>query len=216
MGKAVMLSVNPLRCEGIAKGEISIEVRKNRPKLETPFKCYIYCTGKATRQERDRNIYTDFSGKVIGEFICDKVDVIQKRGYDNNFDYCYLSLNVWGNDDIETEITDIKKSCIRKEELNEYGANAHCLYAWHISDLKIYDRPKELSEFDAIDRNKNSACKRRKRVYQNPDFNSRGLLYGSYYCEKRSDFCQSCHKKELKHSPQSWCYVKEVQNEAVG
>ena len=44
MSKAVMLSIRPKWVEKIASGEKTIEVRKTRPKLETPFKCYIYCT----------------------------------------------------------------------------------------------------------------------------------------------------------------------------
>ena len=44
MSKAVMLSIRPKWVEKIANGEKTIEVRKTRPKLDTPFKCYIYCT----------------------------------------------------------------------------------------------------------------------------------------------------------------------------
>lgn len=44
MSKAVLISIRPGWCEKIANGEKTIEVRKTRPKLETPFKCYIYCT----------------------------------------------------------------------------------------------------------------------------------------------------------------------------
>lgn len=44
MSKAVMLSILPKWCAKIASGEKTIEVRKTKPKLETPFKCYIYCT----------------------------------------------------------------------------------------------------------------------------------------------------------------------------
>ena len=42
--KAVLISIRPEWCAKIASGEKTIEVRKTRPKLETPFKCYIYCT----------------------------------------------------------------------------------------------------------------------------------------------------------------------------
>ena len=104
MSKSVLISVNPEWCELIASGEKTVEVRKTRPKLETPFKVYIYCT-----QDKNFNFCTDNgeqythigNGKVIGEFVCKKIDRIGKRGFDNNFDYCYLSLDVFGNDDIE-------------------------------------------------------------------------------------------------------------------
>ena len=87
------------------------------------------------------------NGKVIGEFTCDQIYEIQKRGIPENFDYCYLSLDEWGNDDIEAEIKAISASCVSKKELNAYGASKPVLYGWHISNLKLYDEPKKLSEF---------------------------------------------------------------------
>lgn len=44
MSKAVLLSIRPEWCEKILSGEKTVEIRKTRPKLEPPFKCYIYCT----------------------------------------------------------------------------------------------------------------------------------------------------------------------------
>ena len=44
MSKAVLISIQPKWCKLIAEGEKTLEVRKTRPKLKTPFKCYIYCT----------------------------------------------------------------------------------------------------------------------------------------------------------------------------
>ncbi len=159
---AVMLSIRPEWCEKILNGKKTVEVRKTFPHDHMPFKCYIYCTSGPKFLNMVNGVLelidSDFLGghlglhirlnkKVVGEFICNRFDTINKRGFDDNYDYCYESLNVWGNDDIETEIMAIKKSCIGKKELNEYGKNSHCLYAWHISNLKIYDKPKELSSF---------------------------------------------------------------------
>ena len=90
MGKAVVLSIRQKWCEKIARGEKTIEVRKTRPKLETPFKCYIYCTlGKhlAFMQSHAGNQVCACldvtaaipvggaigNGKVIGEFTCDRI-----------------------------------------------------------------------------------------------------------------------------------------------
>ena len=179
--KSVLISIQPKWVEKIAKGEKTIEVRKTRPKIETPFKCYIYCTYGNARE----NYCVGKRGKVIGEFICDRIDQIGKRGINNNFDYCYLSLNEWGNDDIEIEITDIKKSCISKEELNSYGATSHCLYGWHISDLKIYDKPRELSEFWNI------KCTNKRN--------------GCIGCEVKPNCI-----KTITRPPQSWCYVESL------
>lgn len=193
MSKAVMLSVRPKWCEKIANGEKTIEVRKTRPKLDAPFKCYIYCT--LPKYPHEDFIATDYpkpqfygGGKVIGEFTCERIYEIGKRGIPENFDYCYLSLNEWGNDDIETEIKAISASCVSKEKLNAYGAKAPFLYGWHISDLKIYDKPRELREFKK---------------------NNRDCFYADLGLAKRD--CPDCKNSGcfLERPPQSWCYVEE-------
>ena len=178
-----------------------IEVRKNYPKAEDWNKvAKIYCSKDKKSFERIPEKYRPamkkFLGKVIGEFVCNRIDRIGSRGINDNFDYCYLSLNEWGNDDIEIEITDIKKSCISKSELNDYGAKSSCLYAWHISNLKIYDKPKELSEFKAYEKikcpaNKNGNCLERT--------------------QNQVTLCKNldCEHKELTRPPQSWCYVEK-------
>lgn len=180
MSKAVMLSIRPKWCEKICGGEKTIEVRKTRPKLETPFKCYIYCSQSGVALGAWGK-----HGKVIGEFTCDRIYEIRKRGIPENFDYCYLSPNEWGNDDIETEIRAISASCVSKEALNAYGDKAPLLYGWHISDLKIYDKPKELSEFSR------------------PIENCTGKVCDEFGCA----FCEN--GGHIKRPPQSWCYVEE-------
>jgi predicted transcriptional regulator len=70
MSKAVLISIRPKWCEKIISGEKTIEVRKTRPKMDTPFKCYIYKCG---------------NGKVIGEFLCDQI--IEDRTYGHNEEF---------------------------------------------------------------------------------------------------------------------------------
>lgn len=199
MSKAVMLSVRPKWCEKIARGEKTIEVRKTRTKLDTPFKGYIYCTLQGCNEffqvdlggdvaKWNRGKWADRKGKVIGEFTCDRIYEIRKRGIPENFDYCYLSLNEWGNDDIETEIRAISASCVSKEELNAYGSKAPLLYGWHISDLRIYDTPKELSEFKTLCRVDADCCA------------------CPYYNYTKMD----CDGRVIGRPPQSWCYVEEM------
>lgn len=183
MSKAVMLSIRPKWCEKICGGEKTIEVRKTRPKLETPFKCYIYCSQSGVALGAWGK-----HGKVIGEFTCDRIYEIRKRGIPENFDYCYLSLNEWGNDDIETEIRAISASCVSKEELNAYGSKAPLLYGWHISDLRIYDTPKELSEFKTLCRVDADCCA------------------CPYYNYTKMD----CDGRVIGRPPQSWCYVEAM------
>lgn len=136
--KAVMLSVRPQWCELIANGRKTIEVRKTRPKMNTPFKCYIYCTvNGCSKSERDRNIFTDRRGKVIGEFVCDGIHPIF---------FMYGGIK----EDLELALDG---SCLSNEAAREYfktkgnKAKDPCLYGWHISALQIYDKPKEPGEF---------------------------------------------------------------------
>lgn len=194
MSKAVLISIRPKWVEKIANGKKTIEVRKTKPKLETPFKCYIYCT--LPKYPHEDFIATDYpmpqfygGGKVIGEFTCDRIYEIRKRGIPENFDYCYLSLNEWGNDDIETEIKAISASCVSKEELNAYGAKAPLLYGWHISDLRIYDTPKELSEFKTLCRVDADCCA----------------------CPYYNYTKMGCDGRVIGRPPQNWCYVDDVQ-----
>ena len=86
MSKAVMLSIRPKWCEKIINGDNTIEVRKTRPKMDTPFKCYIYCT--LPKYPHEDFIATNYprpqfygGGKVVGEFTCDRIDWITHIGY---------------------------------------------------------------------------------------------------------------------------------------
>lgn len=127
--KSVLISIQPKWCHKIIDGEKTIEVRKTKPKLDTPFKVYIYCSAGSYDWRKDiwATAYfppsgecTNMSQMVIGEFVCD--GVYQNMSYD------------------------CEQSCVSVSELRKY-ANGKPLYGWHISDLKIYDNPRELSEF---------------------------------------------------------------------
>lgn len=137
--KAVLISIRPKWCEKIASGEKTIEVRKMRPKLDTPFKCYIYCTLQGCNDffrvdlggdvaKFNRGKWADRKGKVVGEFICDRI-------------YELAPLN-HAPDDVE------KQACLTREEIVNYLKGTG--YGWHISDLRIYDEARELSEFTGL------------------------------------------------------------------
>lgn len=137
---AVLISIRPKWCEKIVNGKKTIEVRKTRPKLETPFKCYIYCTKDAKKQfwagpkysytdDHSHNAFDECgSGKVIGEFICDRI-------------YELAPLNR-APDDVE------KQACLTREEIVNYLKGTG--YGWHISDLRIYDEARDLSRFTGL------------------------------------------------------------------
>ena len=172
--------------------EKTVEVRKTYPQDDEWDKVgKIYCTKDKKSFNHIPKKYQPFMekflGKVIGEFVCDRIDTIRKRGIDDNFDYCYLSLDKWGNDDIEPEITAVKNSCVLRDDLNDYGKNSRMLYGWHISNLKLYDKPKGLGEFEKpCNRNCFTPC---------PHY--RGKEY-------------ECEKPIITRPPQSWCYVESI------
>lgn len=129
MSKAVLISIRPEWCEGIMRGHKTLELRKNRPRLEPPFKVYVYQTVPKWGDINDRQ------GRVFCEFICDKIiDDIQvdfKLGY---YSFDNSMINVF------------RDTLLLPEQIYEYLKGKKG-YGWHISDLVIYDKPKELREF---------------------------------------------------------------------
>lgn len=197
MSKAVLISIKPTWCAKIASGEKTIEVRKTRPKLETPFKCHIYCTkdkhlafmqnASGTNLIACMNAETaipvgDFlgNGKVIGGFTCNRVTNL------------FSNSRFWLSED------DVRHTCLTADEIRTYANGANMLYGWHISDLKIYSQPKELNEFWFppelyCEKERCGSCP----YDQVADVNGE---YG-YDCE---------WKRHLKRPPQSWQYVEEM------
>lgn len=142
MSKAVLISIRPKWCGLIASGKKTVEVRKNHPKLETPFKCYIYCTKPSFPHEdflvfdAGKNKVKSFygGGKIIGEFVCDSIYTLLFYASDTSFFDTEPSLPVPG-------------TCLTDREIVDYLGNGRTGYGWQISDLVIYDKPKSLNEF---------------------------------------------------------------------
>lgn len=194
--KSVLISIKPQWCEKIASGQKTIEVRKSAPK-EVPFKAYIYCT-KAKNKWRlsdYEGAYQNSEGEivyaqqhVIGEFICDEVD-------EYKYDY---GCGYYTGDGVDIDDDTILKTAIDREDINIY-AKGKTLYGWHISDLKIYDKPKELSEFKTPPCEKpEKACGTCKYlvVINTPDM---------YEVD-----CFVENGREITRPPQSYMYVEEI------
>lgn len=142
MSKAVLFSIKPKYCEFIASGKKTIEVRKTKPKLDTPFKCYIYCT-KDFYRAGDGCFQGKYCGKVIGEFICDRIidiDCDSVAPFDKALDL-YID----------------KQCCLTRDEFFAY-TQGRCAFGFHISYPIIYDKPKDLDEFMAFGKS-NCDCK---------------------------------------------------------
>jgi len=180
--KAILMSIQPKWVEKIISGEKTIEVRKTAPK-EVPFKVYIYCTYGRGKGEsalyfdaygnvsRKANGVKWINGKVIGEFICDYVEkeavAFTEMGNLGRLYHCRLSL----------------------AELKKYAGERTSLYYWHISALKVYDKPKELGEFRVT---------RKKSYYAIP------YDVSSYRTISRYE--------PITRPPQSWQYIQELEN----
>lgn len=129
-------SYTPQECKRIINGRQTIKVCKNAPK-DTPFKVYIYCTkdGYEYRCRIDENgklIPELWNGKVIGEYVCEKVDKYRFSNYEAEYDVTHDEMSqMWLN----------------HPNLITYG-KGKTLRGLHVSSLKIYDKPKELKEFN--------------------------------------------------------------------
>ena len=132
MSKAVLISIRPEWCEKISNGQKTIEVRKTRPKMDTPFKCYIYKCG---------------NGKVVGEFLCDQI------------------ININGAGRIPSDAA--RPTCLEPAELHQY-LGAATGFGWHISNLRIYDTPRELREFYAVPNEVEVALKAKHKPITRP------------------------------------------------
>lgn len=206
--KAILMCIRPEWCDLIIRGQKTLEVRKTRPKSETPFRVYVYCT-KAPQQlitifkdgeetmdgeiHHGKPVFIKFNkllpdsvrGKtqvVIGEFICDDIRHIGPE-------YCIVK------EDIETAIAG---SCLSIKQVKEYAgwdigmnyADMKDLYGWHISNFKLYEEPVKLKDF-----------------------------WGMKPCKHGGDCCtclqwdnmkeECCASRYISRPPQSWCYMED-------
>ena len=190
--KAVMISIQPQWAEKIANGEKTIEVRKTAPQ-EVPFKAYIYETQGRTETpwiDEDGHFIYKGRGQVIGEFICDKVYPIKNRG--SRFSVA----------DEEQGVTNeiARQSCLDYDDMVSYFGNKDG-FGWHISDLKIYDKPKELGDFK----------KTKELIARTCGMQAMNGLCCAIDHEELCDNIKCCFKTPCP--PQSWCYVEDLGEE---
>lgn len=217
MSKSVLISIQPKWCELILRGKKTLEVRKSRPKVKTPFKCYIYCTYGDALIEHSDMIHPDHlaecikvsknkiwdncrNGKVIGEFLCDDIIGIVRVGCTmrETLQYRAVKNGTLLSDDI------FNYTYLSKKEIEKY-LDGRKGYAWHISNLVIYDKPKELSEFTTkCNKNCETGCYDCEYYHFEAFESAMGVM----------ECCRVDGLKPLKRPPQSWCYVKECEENA--
>lgn len=162
--RAILLSVKNKHICNMHNGQKTNELRTKPPKIECPFKVYNYDTETSGG-----------SGKVVSEWICDSMQTY----------LIYIG--------IPQHLIDT--GCVTASEIMKYTNNGDKdLTAMHISNLVIYDKPKELSEFYTI--KKCNSCKW-------TGYKSNACIYD-----------ENCKRPfAITRPPQSWCYVEELQEE---
>lgn len=198
--KSILLSIKPKYVELIARGEKTIEVRKSAPQ-EVPFKCYIYESrngGHRCKHCNEKDSCYSYApknvgcyngrGKVIGEFICDRIEMVNAKCSDYGIDLFYHDC--------------LTNGCLTEREIEKYfnvpedrdlRAMKGNGYVWNISDLKIYDKPRELSEFS------------RPCSYS-------GLCFSCKRTSFKKDGNLLCNTK-ITRPPQSWMHVEDLGEE---
>lgn len=183
--KTALRSIKPYYLYLILTGKKRIEVGKNYPKSKDWNRIVaLYCSKDMKSFNRipeiDRRWMRKYLGKVACRFVCDMID--EFLVFEN------MTVQYWNYHNLE-------KSCLTYDEIANYiGANKNG-YAWHISDLKIYDKPKELWEYSyPCTGKKCSKCQ--YEVRDELPFGTVGVCCGRYH---------------ITRPAQSWCYVEKRQ-----
>ena len=155
--KAVMFSINRPHTDNIKIEAKTSELRTRPPKIDEPYKAYIY-----------EPLKNGGCGKVIGEFTAF-----------NEFTHRMCM-------GVPKHL--VLSGCLSVEKIWAYtNKGEKDLTEISISDLVIYDKPKELSEFYRHDTS-----------YDNS--------FGGYFEDRDK-------RTPITRPPQSWCYVEEMAGE---
>lgn len=133
--KSVLASLKPYYYYLVGEGIKKIEVRKDMPKASDWNKEVLFYMSKDIKSfakipKELQEKYRKHFGKVGMQIVCDEV-------YEWKYDYC---------DGVDIDDDLILDTCLDREDINIY-AKGKTLYGWHISDLKIYDKPKPIMQF---------------------------------------------------------------------
>ena len=184
--RKVLASLKPYYYYLVGEGIKTIEVRKNMPKASDWDKEVLFYMSKDVKSfakipKEFQEKYRKHFGKVGIQFVCDWITKITPhcdiKGCVNQYIHAYPA--ILGEND-----------CLSFQEMKAYLGNRNG-YDWHISELKIYDEPKELNEFI-----KYMDCKN---------------TYDCCACHNWSRLDLKCiaMNNEVKRPPQSWCYVEK-------
>lgn len=202
MKKAILISIRPEWVAKILNGEKTIEIRKTAPKCGLPIDVYIYCSMSSKfiltyaagtahskflslekRIENMRpywNMHKPLQGKVVAKFTLNKIE-----NFINGMNE--LELEWDGKPDAEYDYfayeKALDKACLTYEEADKYCPD-QSFYAWHISDLEVFDQPKELSDFFSL-----------PKTYHHDH-------------ESMVDYYRNKEARRLKRAPQDWQFLE--------
>ena len=188
--KEILMSIRPEWGKKIFNGEKTIEVRKTRPLIDMPFKVIVYETkGQFIKSVKGAcTTYGYGRGKVIGSFVCDRIVDIKINGDD-----CGNYWHEWSDE------CDIEDMYLSYEELEIYLGKS-VGYGWHITEPKLFDKPRELCEFCV-------PCKE----YDSDKPHCGECDYYSYSPNDSGDAQEEClcnGSKPIRRPPVSWCYIE--------
>lgn len=135
----ILASLKPYYYYLIGERKKTIEVRKTALK-NIPQDIAFYMSkdeksfAKIPKEFQDK--YRKHFGKVGLAIVCDK---ITRYNCDKAFDEYFIAGYIGA-------YMPLKEMCLTNKDLIEYG-KGRPLYGWHISDLKIYDKPKPIMQF---------------------------------------------------------------------
>lgn len=207
--KSVLLSIRPNWCEKIFNGEKTMEVRKTAPNLETPFTVYVYQTKikfkvKNWQENFQSIVFTpnggveEGNGKVIGSFVCDKHEVFDSAWSEWAYGCAPYDVPCAMPMSEERAIKICKEyGCMSLDDIVKYfGDEDWTAHFWHITEPKLFDKPKMVTEFAVYGR-----CAQECSEYD---------ICMKYDSEETRVECPDFAKAPLKRAPQSWCYVEEI------
>ena len=127
---AIMAAFSPEECKSLTKDELTVKLFKRCPKLVPPFKCYVYMKMNGVPEYiydqnlKKHSIYMlhpdTANGRIIGEFICDKVYTIEYCKDSDNYDMRVVS---------DTGSFDVLHTGINQNSIRKY-----------VSDFTLYEK----------------------------------------------------------------------------
>lgn len=190
--KSVLRSIKPYYLYLIITGRKTVELGKDfpvSPDWDRTVELYCSKDKKSFKRipEADREWMQKYLGKVACRFVCDK----------DESRWFYMDTD-------GTPISNIKSdyeqaSCLKRKEIIDYilrpnkkqnsEKGTNWVHGWHISELKVFEEPKGLSE---LYQQCKTSC-----------YNCKNPRYFDGSCDERG-------KHRIKLPPQSWFYMEAV------